>query len=186
VSITAVQQAIVTTLKTGLTDLKTCDIHGGSFDVQELLRVSVRAPGVLVTVLDATVDGGAFPPAAQVTFAAFIYAADKPGMPRGQAALALAEAALALIYGADWGISDVQTTPSQIQARNLFSTQLDKKGVAIWGISWQQKIELSQMVDATQLNDFITFDAHYDVDTTQTDNPVAEDHVTLPAAPEEP
>ena len=80
--------------------------------------------------------------------AAFVVTRDRTGEPRGKAARAIAAALLLLIPRARWGLADFGTA-ERLQARNLYSGEVDKEGVALWMVSWRQTLRLETDEDGT-------------------------------------
>ena len=78
-----------------------------------------------------------------VRLAAFVITADKRRLPKEEAALALVEALLALINGHRWGLSAI-TAAQNVKAENLFSGRVDKQGVALWAVTWDQAIRVGE------------------------------------------
>ncbi len=62
---------------------------------------------------------------------------------------------------------------------NLFRDAMFDLGGTVYGIGLTlPNMPFDYLTDTTSLDDFITFDATYDIDTTQDGEPVAEDQVT--------
>ena len=62
---------------------------------------------------------------------------------------------LQIIDSNDWGSDDVVEDPANIKAQNLYSGTIDKTGVAMWAITWIQKIRLGETFDMGELDDFL-------------------------------
>ncbi|MEC7376838.1 MAG: hypothetical protein VX421_04450, partial [Pseudomonadota bacterium] len=84
------------------------------------------------------------------------------------------EALLRLVRNNTWQLENTQK-PARVAAENLYSGQLDRHGIALWAVSWQQGISLST-TDIAELADFTLYTATHEVG----DGPVAEDRVELP------
>jgi len=173
-----IQDAIVATIKNGLTDLKTVEAHGGRFDAGEIRRVSAKAPAAFIAVLNFRQlnNHGSH----MVTLGAFVTARDLPGNLRTKQAGALVSALATFISRNRWGLDDAEDIPQGISGRNLYGSNVDSKGVALWAITWQQRFELDDQVDVEELNSFITYHGAIDVDSIQDGEPLAADTVTLP------
>ncbi len=62
---------------------------------------------------------------------------------------------------------------------NLFRDAMFDLGGTVYGISLAMgNMPLDYLTDTAALDDFVTFDATYDIDTTQDGEPVAEDQLT--------
>jgi hypothetical protein len=173
-----IQDAVVATIKSGLTDLKTVEAHGGRFDAGEIRRVTAQAPAAFIAVLNfrQVDDRGSN----LVTLGAFVTAKDLPGNLRTKQAGALVSALASFIAGNRWGLDDAEGIPQGINGRNLYGSSVDRKGVALWAITWQQRFELDDAPDLEELNSFITYHGAIDVDPLQDGEPLAADTVTLP------
>jgi glutamine cyclotransferase len=90
------------------------------------------------------------------------------------AALDYAEAVMRTVKLNRWGLDNAQK-PERLAADNLFSGQLDRKGIALWAVSWQQGVSL-RYTNVAELADFTLYTATHEVG----DGPVAEDRVELP------
>lgn len=77
-----------------------------------------------------------------VLFAAFIITADKKGSDRHQAALDITEKVAEILPFNRWSNEPefMAVEPSTIAAENLYSGTIEKQGIALWAVSWTQKI----------------------------------------------
>lgn len=139
-----------------------CQAHGGRFDKGEIRRVAIKSPVVLIAclgLLGAESDGCGEVDAV-FQWGAFVVTTDKPQLPRDAGALAIVTALANIIPGNRWGAA--ASEPERIRGDNLFSGQLEGAGVALWAITWQQKLTLGGLEEAT-LDDFLVFHADYDL-----------------------
>lgn len=144
--------AICTELKSCFPSLTACEPHGGPIDAQELDRIAASAPAIYVAAL-ATEKGrevGSGEVDTPVSLTAYVVTADSPSLSRADAALNLMEGLLARIAGATWGCDGVQGVDSAT-AENLFTADLDLKGLAMWAVSWKQTVRLGDDVWQTDL-----------------------------------
>ncbi|SPD73813.1 conserved hypothetical protein [uncultured Desulfobacterium sp.] len=142
--ITDVRSAIIDAIKTGVPGLEDhVEPHGGRFDLEELKRLAQRSPSMLVACLGVVSAraNSAGETEAVCKWAAFVLTTDKRGVARDVGVLALVAAVLPVIPDNCWGVDGVNS-PKNIRADNLFSTALDKIGVALWAITWDQEITL--------------------------------------------
>lgn len=161
---------IVEALK-AIPGVRTVQTHGGRFDLAELKRVSTQSPALLIACLSlpgiddrhGTLD---------VHWGIFIVARSNAREKRDEIALALAQRVLDLVRGNDWDV-DAQR-PTRLRADNLFNTTVDKQGVALWAVSFQQKLNVAD-VDISSLDDFLRAHVTYGDHT----NPAAIDHIKL-------
>jgi len=152
----AMREAIVAKIGTELPELRVVEPHGGRFDLQELRRVSTLSPGAFVACLQvADADDSTGDASGDVLWAVFVtVSASRRDAPRDLVAMALAQGILALLPGQRWGREDAETIPRQIRADNLFSSEIDKHGVAMWAVSWRQRCVLKPG-EASDLPDFL-------------------------------
>jgi hypothetical protein len=180
-SLDALRTAITAVIDTATPEAVTCAPHGGRFDVAELRRISAKAPAIFIAVLgfnDLAESSGSYE--ATISWAAFVVTRDKAGVLRDIAALNLVNALALIVPGNTWGLEAAIGTPDGVRSDNLFSATVDKAGVAMWAISWRQRMQLGQAItdaELATLDLFETFDARYPVED---DAPEAEDLVSLP------
>lgn len=121
--------------------LKTCATHPGKINIDELSRIARKPPAVHVALMDIP----ALPIHTQevetmLTLVAYVTTQDQRGLPAEQSALNLVEALLNWLPGRQF--LPFAYGAERVAARNLFSASADKKGVALWGVTWRQKIRL--------------------------------------------
>ena len=165
-SLLALRTAIDGAVKAALPTVKSVKPHGGRFTLEEIRRIAAQTPSVRIALLGLNSIGqttGSEVRALAVV-AVFVLTRDAPAVHRDVAALALVEVLVKLVPGNVWGLADVDA-PNDVRADNLFSTQLDKVGVALWAVNWRQEIELG-VFDETALDDFATFNATFDIGET--------------------
>jgi len=181
-SLCDLRDAVVTDLRRILPQLRTCETHGGRFDAAELRRLAPRTPAALVTTLaldDLRREHGEYK--SEVTFAVFVLTTDRPGLPRDEAALAVVDALARTIPDNRWSMAESETVPDRLRAENLYSGGLDKSGVALWAVSWRQRMVLGQELsaeDVAALDRFALCDINHAPGPDG--SPVAEDLVRLP------
>lgn len=160
-SILALRTAIVDAIDTGIPALRTCQAHGGRFDVEELRRWAIQAPAVVVACLgskDVNTYSGQV--VGRLQFVAYVITAGTSAAPRSEAILTLAESVAALAANNAWAYADAQA-PAEIRIDNLYSGTLDKQGVALWAVTWTQRVDL-EVFDSSTLDDFDTLYTDYD------------------------
>lgn len=173
----AFRDAVVADLKTNVTGLKTCETHAGRFDLGELKRIALKSPAVLVSILgfgNAKDVGGELLTPLQMS--AFVVTRDQPSIARDSSVLAIVKAVSIRISENDWGLNAQR--PQAIKGQNLYSGKIDKKGVALWAITWRQEVNLGNELDEATLNAFVTLNIDHSL-APGTDEPAAIDDVTL-------
>ncbi|CAA0111623.1 Uncharacterised protein [BD1-7 clade bacterium] len=135
--------AICEAIKTRLPELKVCEIHGGRFTLDELKKISTRAPAVYVALLgtDAAAAAATGQPEVPLKLAVFIVAKDEVGLSRTAGALNLVEVLLQMVKNDTWQQPGVLEARS-ITTKNFYNGDLHKSKIALWGVSWVQPILL--------------------------------------------
>ena len=143
-------EAIAGDLRTRLPALKTCEVHDGRWDAEEVKRWVVATPAVLVSWLGTakTETPGLLWTDCEQQLAAFVVTRDAPGLGRGEAARALVDWLLLYVPRARWGMSDIGEATG-LRAANLYSRAIDKTGVAMWMVSWRQMLRQEAAEDGT-------------------------------------
>lgn len=178
-SLLAVRDRIVSTLKAGVPGLRSVVPHAGRFTAEDLSRYSQQAPVGIVSCLAASKideEGGSVTPHAR--WAAFVLTRDTPNSKRHDAAIAFAQAILLEVAGNRWGLEGVHR-PAALQLENLYAGPIDKAGVALWAVTWIQAVDL-ELTDAAALAALTK--VHADYDLAPADGTIAAaDDVTLEA-----
>lgn len=79
---------------------------------------------------------------ATLIISAFIICSDTTGTDRHRSAINLAEILLKVLPHNRWQSEHLTAVlPGSIQADNLYSADIERKGVAIWAIAWQQSVK---------------------------------------------
>jgi phage gp37-like protein len=141
---TQLQRAAVAHLKTALPGLRTCDLYAGEFSGGELSRGSLVAPAVLVACLGATrgSEHGNGEYDFLCRYSAYCLTRHAGGRnERGMDALELAEGVLAEVEGARFGQTGCSKA-SVTRLDNLYGAEFDRAGVALWAVTWEQRVRL--------------------------------------------
>jgi hypothetical protein len=159
--------------------------HGGEFTYAELKQYAVQAPCVVVSALRTEVEYQDGAPAASVTFGLVCVAKDETTARRVGGVLVLVDAVQrALIYSVTDAVTvDGISAPQHMVGRNLYTTQLDREGIAMWALGWVYTVDLQD--DITDLGAFETLHATWDIyprdnDADLGDVPEAEDDLEIP------
>jgi hypothetical protein len=154
--------------------------HGGQFDLDQVKRYSAKAPAIIVACLrmgSIEIQGGER--VADLRWVAMILERNRDNDRRGVLALAKLELLTHLIAENRWGLDFTTAPATGFNAANLFSGAVDAKGLAMWAVVWDQKIDLVGTF-ADSLADFKTLVTDYDLDTTDGISDDATDIVSLP------
>ncbi|GAA4651683.1 hypothetical protein GCM10023116_39670 [Kistimonas scapharcae] len=167
-SLDAVKAAIVAQLTDDYRQTKKVrmvESHRGRFDsVAEIKRHGTASPALLVCT-DGVRNcqerfgrhGGIW---GDASFFVYIVTRDLPGVTRDTQAEALAGQLAHTVIDNTW--NDKAQSVKSIDARNLTTTEVDKLGVALWAVGWQQPV-LIEPVDADSgLDTFATLSATWD------------------------
>jgi hypothetical protein len=142
-SIMTLLNAIKMAIHTALPELRRCEVHGGRFDLAELKRVATQTPAVFVSLLatPSLETPGTGEHDIELSIAIYVVTSDKVSLPRVVSVVNLTQALLMLIDLNKWGLVKVGL-PADINSQNLYSGDVDKHGIAMWAISFKQKIRL--------------------------------------------
>jgi hypothetical protein len=146
-SLRALRDEIVETLKIEVPQFVSVEPHDGNFDLQEIQRhfghypraARVVCPGV------AEIEDQGGVPVARSRWVVFVAAreqnaSDPDGhMSHGDACMVLAQRVMALVHGRQWNCKSYGI-PERIVARNLYTGQLDKRGLSLWAVEWEQDV----------------------------------------------
>jgi hypothetical protein len=139
------RKAVAAGIRSRITGLRECSPHAGRFDLAELRRISSRTPAVYVAILG--IPGIHEAPTGEkdleLAMGIYVVAGDRDGITRDVAAVNIVEALTLLIPGNHWGMSDVFAAGS-VKASNLYSGDVDRRAVALWGISFRQTVRTGE------------------------------------------
>lgn len=132
------------------------DVHPGRFNLDELKKLSLKLPAIRITTMalgkPEPVGNGEVDRA--VKCVAFIITGDKKDLPRDEAALNIIEDLINYLpkktfdkpEGEDGHIGGLHLINDNDvgEAENLYSSNLGRNNVTIWGLSWTQTIRFGQ------------------------------------------
>lgn len=179
-SLLTIRDAIAAAIKPSLIGIKTCEGHAGRFDLNEIKRIATKAPALYLSISqieNINDDGNEIN--ATIHWVAFIITRDIPGTERDVSALAYVQALISLLPGNNWALDETETTPKKINAKNLYTANIDKKGIAMWAVSWSQRMMIGTELDLTILNNFVTYHAEHSL-VEGPDEPAAIDNQNIP------
>ncbi len=167
---------------------------GGQVTADELMRVAVNAPAILVTVLAVPSDP-VTPIRVRPSVAVFVItkggkesdAEDAKTITKDVQALLLVQSVLTVVNGNRWNLEYTGDTLN-LRADNLFSARSAQGGVAIWSVRWDQPMDLPEDVSASDIEPFVTANLTWELSdgTTPPEGGDAADTVTLDQPPEAP
>lgn len=139
--------------------------HGGEFDTEkEVDRWAANAPAILIAVLKADVENLGGEPHAHCVLGAFCITKDKPAVMRDAGALVLISNVMHYLKQSAaprWSGVETQGLKNVI-ARNLYHTKFDEKGLAIWGVFFEQAVKLDAPI-VVELPDANLVHVDYDI-----------------------
>jgi len=180
VSLLAIRNAVVADLQgaSELSQLETCEAHGGRFDIEELRHVAAKAPAVYVAILQVSnTEEGFEGLAGDVQFGAYVVTKDHPQQSRDVGALAIVQALQLRLVGNRWGLDAAEGRPERIRADNLYGRAIDKHHIAMWGVTWRQRLVIGGALDAATLDALQYVNVTYDLDPDSPDEPEYSDNV---------
>jgi hypothetical protein len=152
-SLTLLRDAVIAGLAAGLPGVKSVAPHGGDVTEDLLRRYGQDAPCLRVACagVGATYRHGSGLLCLPAHMAVIVVTKDAASVGAGrtgrdQAALALAGAVTLVIDGNRWGLDDTRQ-PEHLQAKNEFSGDIDKLGLAAWQVTWTQDVLLGRTDD---------------------------------------
>lgn len=152
-NIDRLQDAQVTAAKKLLPDLRTCRKHAGRISIEELAALSVASPALLISFLgtDKVEENGTEEMIAPCRFAAYVVTEDGKGLSRDTAGKNIVEALLGWIPNQRFGASLLDPpvscqTPEQVAGTNLYDGAVRGKAVALWAVSWLQRVTIGTSV----------------------------------------
>ncbi|MAA97780.1 hypothetical protein [Stappia sp.] len=136
----AFRSALETTFQAALPALRSCEAQFGRFDLDELKRHSIKAPGLRLAVLRAPVIVQADSSYdLDLECAAFAVAEGREET-RDADALAVAEAVLAVLGPRQRFGLDSISAPRDMRISPLLTGNLDRRGVSVVAIEWKQRL----------------------------------------------
>lgn len=136
---------IQTVLKDHFPGLKTCEVHDGRFDKNELARISTRSPAMFIATIGMPeiMDPGTEQAEATHALVVYIVTKDTPNLKKGPAARNLVDALLPLVMSERWALPDVCGS-YKLSAANLFASETERIGFAMWAVTWRQAVRLGE------------------------------------------
>lgn len=177
-SVVGLRNAIATRIKAALPVLRACEPHGGEFTVAELDRLGGATPSVAVVCLGlAGVEDQGGQAIRRYRWGAFVVTRDvparaeppTPAVKKDALALALADQIVELVAYETWSDASVAACDEDtIKSRNLYSTELDSRGVTMWVVTWEQAAQPTPF-DFDALDDLLRFHTSFDISKPKDD-----------------
>jgi hypothetical protein len=140
---TALQDVTAALATAAGADVEVSD-HPGRFTEDELGRIVTQPKAVRVAIEGVEsmgVEGGGLREAL-VTFSALVICSDVAGADRHQSALEITEKLATMIPYNSWGQPRTYkaVAPNSVEVQNLYSGDINGRGIAFWAITWTQTI----------------------------------------------
>lgn len=169
-SLDAILDDMAAYTKLKLTELRTCEMAGGRIILEETDRRSLALPAAYFTCTgtrDGRLVAGKFRTRG-LFLLVLVVKSNIAGQPvpqdRAHAIARFAGRALAMVAAAKtWGSAEVEGVPEKVASTNPYSEKIDKHGVAIWGITWEQQLALTAVPEPVPLDDFLLLKADYQI-----------------------
>jgi hypothetical protein len=135
----------LTSITTGITQVLDPDIdvaeHPGRFTEPELGQIVTkkRAVRVAIEALPQVNISGPGKIQAQLLMSAFVICGDSHIGPRHQVALDIVHQLLRAVPHQRWGQTYLRPAlPASLSVDNLYNGEIDRRGISLWAIAWQQ------------------------------------------------
>ena len=137
--------AVTSHLKNLLVDeAKDVESHPGRFTQDELKRLLTKKRAVRVAIEQSpslTVTGQGFRDVTLI-MAAYVICSDAKESDRHKSALSLVETILQELPFCRFGTDNLMpVNAGTVTAENLYSGEIDRKGIAMWGVSWELTVK---------------------------------------------
>ena len=134
-------------------------IVGGQFGSKDLERVANNAPGALISMQGMT--KAAVDTTVTADLVCVLASKGAAGNRRALQIVDMVSLVMSkLAFGWVPGSLDCVGAAVDAQAENLYTPELDTKGVALWAVAWKQDVDLIQIADLN-LDDFLSYYADY-------------------------
>lgn len=161
---------MATYTKAALAELKTCELAGGRINLEETDRRSLALPAAYFACTgtrDGRMIGDKFRTRG-LFLLVLLVKSNVAGQPvpqdRAHGIARFAGRVLAVIAAAKtWGNAEVEGAPEKVASTNPYSAAIDKAGVALWGITWEQQLALTAVPEPVPLDDFLLLNADYQI-----------------------
>lgn len=168
-----------TYFKTALPELKSFEVFGGKVGLDQMQDLTRNLPAGFVACLG-TRNGELVTNTYQCTglFHMTLAVDSKVGLDleKARAILALvSKAMIKLALAKDFGNDEIDSRPMNIASMNPYTQALYNNNLALWGITWEQNLRLSDP-GATPLDDFLVAEVDYQIVPS---NPEIDAHDTI-------
>lgn len=145
--------------------------HGGDFRLNSLKRYAERAPCVKVAVMRNTIEREGGDAVAVVRFIAVCITKDENSGGRRHAQCLQLVDAVSRSLAFDGWFADLPgiSLPVNITGSNYFAEGIDREGIAMWGVAWEQKVDLLDTPPEGGYVDFLHLHVDYDVSPRDND-----------------
>lgn len=164
-SLHALRGGIISAIQKHLPQLRDCSAHPGLLSVDDLRRLSLHAPSVRVACLNVPrLERQGPVTVVHARWAVYVVVRGGSTEPRDEGALALVTKLCRLVQSNRFGVTGAHTPRGEV-ADNLYSAALDGIGVALWALTWEQGVDVTDFNDA-DLGEFKKFFGEWDLGKT--------------------
>ncbi len=115
-----------------------------------------------------------------IVYNLFIMVKGKTIRSRRRGVKLIVEALLKFLNVGTWTTDECYQQPMNVKDKNLYSTDIDEMGLALWVIRWDQLVQIPYLADRTTLDDFAILYADYlRVAETDPENTISEQQIEL-------
>ncbi|WP_018694439.1 phage protein Gp37 [Algicola sagamiensis] len=141
------QQRIVATISAELGEKSKVSTHAGALNLKEMKGKTIALPAIRVVLMGCAnieeTETGEME--AKARLAAFVVTKPQRGRNKADVSLELVEGLIALIPSQMWEMENVHPA-EKVKAENLYNAQLDREGLSMWVITWEQVVILGEDV----------------------------------------
>lgn len=159
------RDAVASGIALKVPQLRDVGVHGGAFTGEELRRFAAISPYAVV-VCDGARESEIQATTVRIVadFACYIIVRGSSQDLRDAASLELVTRVIRAVHTNRWGIAEA-SAPEEIEWRNPYSPSVDKMGIAIQIVVWEQRFEIDNRLDEGGLDDFETFTTRFNLDS---------------------
>jgi hypothetical protein len=166
-SIASIVDTMAAALDLKLPELETCEQVGGRITLEELQDRSRKLPAGFVACMgtrDGEIVANKFKTRGLFLLVLAVQSRKEDGvLPQDKVRAVgrlLSKALYKIAFAKDWGSDEVESRPQKITSLNPYTQAANKNNVALWGITWEQDLSLSDPGE-TVLDDFLVAEVDY-------------------------
>ena len=167
-SLDVILDDIASYIEDKLAELRTSEVCGGSFDIVEMKRRSTELPASFVTLTGSK--DGEYKLGKLYTRGYFLAVLAVSSRATGQAVppdrarqilRLLSRAMIKIAAAGTFGNAEITSKPRAVSSMNPYTATIDSQNLALWGITWEQDLELTFDERPADLPDLTSIHAEY-------------------------